>query len=199
MRAWIVIVATAGAAAATGPNATNQDTPTATAVIHFDPPAVLPDRAVDGTCRTPSTAAWFRSDAWACVTGSSTYDPCFRTGSSGNQVWCVADPRQPASGTLLRATVLTVTHAVPPAHAAWFFELTDGSTCRPLATPGRVIEGARELYACKYGSAGESDGVLGELDAGSAVWTVHRVLLNKKSEPQTIKSLAIASVRTVWQ
>jgi hypothetical protein len=114
-------------------------------------------------------------------------------------VWCVRDPREAVSGELVNATSLTVTHAVSPSHRAWFFELTDGTTCRPLAEPGRIVEDERELYTCKYGSAGPADAVLGDLDAGTAVWTIHKVLINKKAEPQTIKSLEIAPVRTVWQ
>jgi len=200
IRTWMVFLASVGAVAASGPGATRQGAaPIATTVIHFTPPVPLPDRAVDGTCRADSTAAWFRADAWACSTGSSTYDPCFRTGPAGGQVWCVSDPRQAASGTLLNATSLTVIHSPPPAHRAWFFELTDGSTCRPLAAPGRIVEDERELYACKYGSAGEADAVLDELDSSESVWTIHKVLINKKAEPQTIKSLTIAPVRTVWR
>ena len=108
-------------------------------------------------------------------------------------------PRQPLSGTFVNLTGLTVTPATPPAPRAWFFELTDGSTCRPVAGSGRIVEGERELYACKYGSAGEADAVLGDLDSSAPVWTIRKVLINKKAEPQTVKSLAIASVRTVWQ
>jgi hypothetical protein len=68
-----------------------------------------------------------------------------------------------------------------------------------LAGPGRIVEGEPELYTCTYGSAGPADAVLGDLDASTPVWTIHKVLINKKAEPQTVKSLAIAPVRTVWQ
>jgi len=173
--------------------------PAATTVIQFTPTPASRAGTVDGTCRTPSVAAWFRSDAWACVAGSSTFDPCFRANAEGPDVWCVIDPRQPAGGTPLRATSLIVTHATPPSHRAWFFELTDGSTCRPLAAPGRVVEGERELYACKFGSAGDADAILGDLDSTAPLWTVQKVMINKKAEPQTIKSVLVASVRTVWR
>ncbi len=194
-----VVLACALTLATSHVRATQSGDQTATAVIRFAPPAALPDRAVEGKCRTPSTAAWFRADAWGCETGSSTYDPCFRTGPAGGQVWCVSDPRQPGSGTLLNAGMLAVTHASSPPHRSWFFELTDGSTCRPLSAAGRVVEGEHELYTCKYGSAGEADAVLGDLDSSTPIWTIHKVLINKKAEPQTVKSLAIAPVRTVWQ
>jgi hypothetical protein len=183
----------------TASRAQQNGVPATTTVIQFTPTAVASARAVDGTCRTSSVAAWFRSDAWACVAGSSTFDPCFRTGADGHRVWCVVDPRQPSGGTPLSVTSLTVTHATPPTHSAWFFELTDGSTCRPLAAPGRVVEGERELYACKFGSAGDADAVLGDLDSSAPLWTVQKVMINKKAEPQTIKSVVVASVRTVWR
>lgn len=41
--------------------------------------------------------------------------------------------------------------------------------------------------------------MLGDLDSSAPVWTIRKVLINKKAEPQTIKSLTIAAVKTVWQ
>ena len=56
-----------------------------------------------------------------------------------------------------------------------------------------------EIYSCKWVFPGEADGVLGELDSSTAVWTIQQVTLNKKVEPQTIKSLLTAPVKTVWR
>ena len=84
-------------------------------------------------------------------------------------------------------------------HHTWSFELTDGSMCQPLSKLGQVLDGAAELYSCRFGSAGEADAVLGDLDDSAPVWTIQKVLINKKVDPQTIKSLMIASVKTVWQ
>jgi len=172
--------------------------PAATTVIHFSPPSTLTDEPLTGFCRMPSTVAWFRADAWTCGVGSTSYDPCFQVAKQMT-AWCVTDPRQPSRGTLIKLTTLLSFQAASPEHRAWFFELTDGSTCRPLPGRGRLIEGDRELYGCQYASGAEADAVLGDLDTSAAVWTIHKVLINKKTEPQTIKSLVIASVRTVWQ
>ena len=81
----------------------------------------------------------------------------------------------------------------------WYFELADGTTCRPIAGPGREIEGLVELYTCKFGPDGGADAVLGDLDASEPVWTIRKVLINKKTEPQTIKSFAMAAVKAVWE
>jgi len=192
-------MAMAAATGATRPHPAAQGLPaTDTTVVHFTPPTQLLDEPVTGFCRMPSKAAWFRTDAWACNAGSTPYDPCFKVGTTMT-AWCVSDPRQPSRGALIKLTTLLLIDAAAPSHRAWFFELTDGSTCRPLPAPGRIIEGERELYACKYGSAGEADAVLGDLDSSQPVWTVHKVLINKKTDPQTVKSLVVASVRTVWQ
>jgi len=124
---------------------------------------------------------------------------------------CDMDPRVRESGLRVtlgpadsrRSTTPTIGPPAPPgdppAHVAWFFELTDGTTCRPLAAPGREVEGTRELYGCRYGSNGGADAVLGDLDATESIWTIRKVLINKKTEPQTVKSLTMAAVQTVWQ
>jgi hypothetical protein len=82
---------------------------------------------------------------------------------------------------------------------AWLFELADGTLCRPLLDDRREIDGLTEIYSCKWMMASEADAVLGELDASAPVWTIQQVLLNKKVEPMTIKSLLTAPVKTVWQ
>jgi hypothetical protein len=140
-------------------------------------------------------AAWV---AAATAIGAATTDQGSQPAATTVIHLSIGHPRQPFSGIRVSVTGQTVARAtVVP--RAWFFELADGSKCRALAAPGRVVEGEWELYTCKYGSAGEADAVLGDLDASAPLWTIRKVLINKKAEPQTIKSLAIASVRTVWQ
>ena len=109
----------------------------------------------------------------------------------------VAGAQKPAA-----ATVVHRIWAGPSATArqrALFFELADGTTCRPIAGPAREIEGLVELYTCKFGADGGADAVLGDLDASQVVWTIRKVLINKKTEPQTIKSFAMTPVKTVWE
>jgi len=133
------------------------------------------------------------------LTAGGTIDPCVPTPRAGH-LWCVADPRQPADGRLVRI-VWELSRADPPALGqAWFVELEDGSTCRPIPGGGRVIDGAQEIYACVFATAGESDAVvLGEVNQGAPIWTLQKASLNKKSIPVTIKSLSIVTVTRLWQ
>lgn len=176
------------------------EAPAATRIVRFTPPTSRPERVTHGDCPAASIAAGFRADALQCTAGNTIYDPCFLTARAGH-VLCDVDPRESSSGMLLATTPAPAARAGTPApdHLAWFFELTDGSTCRPLTGTRREIDGTREIYGCRFGSSGDADAVLGDLDAGTAVWTIQKVLLNKKVEPQTIKSLMVVPVKTVWQ
>lgn len=171
-----------------------------TRVIHFSVPASLPSARVTGACES-SRAAWFRKDAARCTSGASSYDPCFHvsSGDAENFRWlCVTDPRKPETAQLLESTAVPVSTG-DGSHRAWFFVLSDDSTCTPLAETGREIERLPELYSCRWGADGNADAVLGELDASQPVWTIRKVLINKKVDPQTIKSFTIVPVTTVWE
>jgi hypothetical protein len=168
-----------------------------TRVVRFVPPAALPDRVKSGDCQT-SVAAGSRDDAFRCAVGDATYDPCFQTAKAGH-VLCDVDPRDPSKGVLVASSPVASPHARAAGHRAWFFELTDGTTCRPADGPPREADGLAEIYACKFALPGTADAVLGELDASTPVWTIQQVVLNKKVEPPTIKSLLTATVKTVWQ
>lgn len=168
-----------------------------TRVVRFVPPAVLRDRAKVGECGA-SVAAAARTDAFRCVTSDVTYDPCFQTSKNG--ALCDVDPRDPSKGLLVTSPLGFPTNLARSAgHRAWFFELTDGTTCRPSDGTAREVDGLAEIYTCKFALPGQADAVLGELDSSTPVWTIQQVLLNKKVEPPTIKSLLTATVRTVWQ
>ena len=199
-RVLLFVVATMSAiTAGVSPQRAGTAVPAPTQAVRFTPPASLPDFVVAGTC-TASEVAAFRTDAFRCAAKSTTYDPCFATART-NRAWCGTDPRKPESWFLVEA-LLPANHmpiGTPTGHRVWFFELTDGSTCQPLPERGREIEGAVEIYRCQFGSAGLADAVLGDLDSTEPIWTVRKVLINKKTEPQTIKSLTIAAVKTVWQ
>jgi hypothetical protein len=202
-----LVVAATGTAAAWS----QERTPvTKTSVVHYSVDAAESDRAaaVNGTCSGPSRAAGFRSDALACSARNDSYDPCFVT-SREDVVICVTDPRSASGRVALRPTATpaasakptTGQGAAPPAgasHRAWFFELVDGTTCRPLPGPGREVEGQVEIYECKFGSDGPADAVLGDLNSTDAVWTISKVKINKMLI-MTLKWSASVAVKTVWQ
>ena len=170
-----------------------------TRVVRYSPPSTLPDQTKPGECQM-SLAAGYRGDAFRCTADNATYDPCFATAKSGH-VLCDVDPRKASSGTLVRAVMpdAPTTDSNSARNRAWLFELTDGTLCRPLLDNRREIDGMTEIYTCKWVMASEADGVLGELDSSTPVWTIQQVWINKKVEPMTIKSLLTAAVKTVWQ
>ena len=174
--------------------------PQPTQVVRFSPPATLPERAQSGACQSPSQAAPHRDDAFRCTVDKTTFDPCFATPKTG-QALCVVDPRKPSAATLVNFASLGSSRSGAPVAGtiAWFVELTDGSTCQPIVGAGREIEDLIEVYTCRFGPLGDADAVLGDLDASAPVWTIRKVLINKKAEPQTIKAVTIAAVKAVWQ
>ena len=189
----LVVLAVGGSASV------GSDRQAPTNVVHYSPPATLPDHVGSGDCQ-PSLAAGYRADAFRCTAADATYDPCFQTARHG-QLLCDVDPRKASSGALVAAATPTRAAAATTdaGNRAWLFELTDGTICRPLLDNRREVDGLTELYTCKWVMASEADGVLGELNASGPVWTIQQVLLNKKVEPPTIKSLLTAAVKTVWQ
>jgi hypothetical protein len=189
--AAIVLVAVAFAQQSNAP-------PAPTRVVRFAPSAATSGPAQPGTCQRSLVSD--RIDAYRCVAAETTYDPCFALERAG-LVLCNADPRDASTGII-------VTVRTPGASAsgprgvnlrAWFFELEDGSTCRPLiAGAGREVDGMVELYTCRFAPPG-SDAVLGEIDTHAPVWTVQQVSLNKRAAPISIKQLVSAVVKTAWQ
>ena len=172
--------------------------PAPTQVVHFSPPAAAKDSARAGTCHRSLVSD--RTDAYRCVAADTTYDPCFAINRPG-QVLCDADPREAASGTSIIASLPDSTSWRPRDDSlrAWFFELEDGSTCRPLVVGGgREVDGMAELYTCRFAPPGY-DAVLGEIDTRAAVWTIQQVSLNKRAPPLSIKQLTSAVVKTAWQ
>ena len=174
--------------------------PPPTKVVRFVvAPEDLGRAPVNGACSLPSTAAWFRDDAMACRTQTASYDPCFVTPRE-HVVLCVTDPRSEAGRLTLKMTSAPARQqpAARPVHRAWFFELVDGTTCRPLPGPGREVEGQVELYECKWGTEGSADAAFGELDPRTAVWAISKIKINKM-QPLSFKWSASMAVKTVWQ
>jgi hypothetical protein len=172
--------------------------PPPTVVVRYAP-ARIGGSGEPGTCGA-SAAASYRDDAFQCLVRAVVHDPCFAM-SSGNTALCDVDPRDASTGLVVAMTRVAemAGGSRGPGSRAWLFELHDGTLCRPITDQRREISGATEMYGCKFTFTGEADGVLGELDSSTAVWTVQQVLINKKVEPPTIKSSLIAPVKTVWQ
>lgn len=177
----------------------NRDVPPApTRVVRFTAPKAITGSTRPGTCHRSLVTD--RVDACRCVTIETTYDPCFATDRAG-LVLCGADPRDVSSGTIVAVTSPTDSAAGPRGDGlrSWFFELEDGSTCRPLVlVAGREVDGMIELYTCRFAPPG-ADAVLGEIDARAPVWTIQQASLNKRALPLSIKQLTSAAVKAAWQ
>lgn len=172
--------------------------PAPTRVVRFTPPATTTGSARPGSCQHSLVSD--RTDAYRCVAVETTYDPCFATDRAG-AILCNADPRDASSGVLVTAPLAASSGLGPHGVnlSAWFFELEDGSTCRPLITGGgREVDGMVELYTCRFAPPG-SDAVLGEIDTQTPIWTIQQASLNKRMPPLSIKQLVSAVVKTAWQ
>ena len=172
--------------------------PAPTRIVHFTPPPVTGGSTRPGTCQRSLVSD--RSDTFRCVAGDMTSDPCFATNRAGVLV-CDADPRDPSIGTLVTTVLPDASHLGPRGDKlrAWFFELEDGSTCRPLIFgAGRQVDGMVEHYTCRFAPPG-SDAVLDEIDTHAPVWTIQQASLNKRALPLSIKQLVSAVVKTAWQ
>jgi len=182
--------------------------PAPTRIVRFMPPAAIATGSTrPGMCQHSLVSD--RTDAFRCVAAETTYDPCFAVasdplllgGKRSGRVLCNADPRDASSGI-----VVTRPPEASPAlgpHGdnlrAWFFELEDGSTCRPLISgDSREVDGLLELYTCRFAPPG-SDAVLGEINTQTPIWTVQQASLNKRMPPLSIKQLTSAVVKTAWQ
>jgi hypothetical protein len=172
--------------------------PAPTRIVHFTPPHVASGSSWPGTCRRSVVSD--RVDAYRCVTADTTDDPCFATDRTG-LVLCGADPRDSSSGTIVSMSAPAESRVGPRGESlrAWFFELEDGSTCRPLIFgDGREVDRMVELYTCRFAPPG-GDAVLGDIDTRAPVWTIQQASLNKRMPPLSIKQLVSAVVKTAWQ
>ncbi len=196
MTRMLTIAAAIGLAAVTPQQ---PDTPPApTRVVHFTPAKNFTGPTSTGVCQR--SLLLDRDDAFRCTAAQTTYDPCFGTDRRGG-ARCGVDPRDAGSGILVEFTP-AVSPAAPTRGAAvraWFFELEDGSTCRPLVFgDGREVDGMFEIYTCHFAPPG-ADAVLGEIDSSARVLTIQQAQLNKRMPPLSIKQLASAAVKTAWQ
>lgn len=172
--------------------------PAPTRIVHFTPAKDVSGSTASGACHR--SLLLDRADAFRCLVSEQTYDPCFATPVTG-RARCNIDPRDGRSGLLVDFTPSPSAIVEPRGISvrAWFFELEDGSTCRPLVFgDGREVDGMFEIYTCRFAPPG-ADAVLGELDSSTSVWTIQQAQLNKRMPPLSIKQLTSAAVKTVWQ
>lgn len=154
----------------------------ATNVIKFLPPEILPEEQKEGSCFASSAAAPFRNDAWRCIAENTIYDPCFKTSKKG-MLFCQMNPL--AIGSFL----ISISEQLPEPSSmeslknnwAWFLKLKNGTYCLPLAETAPVAEGEDVVFEC-------SDKVLLSDLAEGAVWTA-----------KIINSLEKVEIETVWQ
>jgi hypothetical protein len=164
---------------AAGANGTNSQTPSATQVAQFTPPAITSSTPIEsGSCFASSIAAPYRGDAWRCSVGNAISDPCFSILGT-HEVFCGAQSLVMGTGS---GFVVKLTKALPktaPAASstassttgdAWLVQLADGTVCSPF-TGTRPFSATGEVatYACNGTSTGETM-IFGDINAASATW-----------------------------
>jgi hypothetical protein len=129
---------------------------------------------VSGTCATRSLVT-SRTDAWRCIAGNDTYDPCF-AGSPQKSV--AACPQTPFSNTVvlfrdsksLDAKQKSTTFSIRTLGEPWALRLDGGDTCVFTTGATEVIAGKRMNYACA-----KSGWVVGLVDRSTQPWTAESV------------------------
>lgn len=117
------------------------------------------ERTVAGSCQGGSNIDFNRGDAWLCMVGSTTYDPCFENRDQ-TKVACpdfAASP-SPSAEALFNVVVIEVTDSLPvesgnlafPQPSPFFFQLSDGQFCAP-ETDGAIFAGTPVLGFCPNG------------------------------------------------
>jgi len=121
----------------------------------------LPSTSASGYCSTGSLVA-DRSDAWRCLVGNQTYDPCFSTKANTSVVAC---PNE----ALISDVEIHLTRPLPTPHASqraasaserpWLIVL--GRTC--FKTPS-----AAKCFRCKFkpGAKRSANGMRPNYDCG---------------------------------
>lgn len=134
-----------------------------------DQSSVVIKETLQGNCWQQSKRIK-REDAWRCVAGTKTYDPCFiKQYSTHKEAICTQSPwssesvqiNLPESVDSSHHTPLDVSQAYP-----WAIELTSGEKCQ-VVDAGKVHEGLPIRYQC------DNQNVLfGHLQRCKATWTI---------------------------
>lgn len=125
-----------------------------------------------GVCLGGSQAA-DRRDAWRCVSGGRTHDPCFSSSASSRSVVC---PGAPWSASALR---LLLAHPLPERRAngpqpslreqPWAIELSDGRRALSATGATALVGGVRLDYVL---AGGQREGLWGAPHRGSQPWRI---------------------------
>jgi hypothetical protein len=136
----------------------------------------------DAEC-TRASAVNSRDDAWRCVSGNVTLDPCFQS-PTDDEVLCAAAPwaRQ---GYLLSALLEPDDHGTSPAKAPWALVVRRRRCTQVARRPGKP---RRPTYRC--GRRGPF--LFGRPSTRRKTWTI-RLARNKKG-----RGARRVRVRTAW-
>jgi len=175
---------------------------TATKVIHYTPPATMPDAGRSGFCWVGSIADPYRTDSWRCMEGNAIHDPCFRL-SDRKAVVCGANPATGTHGFKLNLTKPlpeSDAHPAPTDHPwPWLVELTDGTTCMRFTGTAPFVDGQAGYYGCPSQDKGRQTLLLGNLDNTHPLWTAQKAILVKSRTAWHIQSSQSVPVRAVWE
>lgn len=126
-----------------------------------------------------------RSDAWRCVSGTVTYDPCFAS-PTDDEVFCVTSPFA-RSGYLLGATLDSFDHGNSPAKGPWALQVGKRK-CTYLAPRKRK---RAPTYRC--GKSRKGPFLYGRPNTRGKTWTIRQAPNTKGRRLKRVK------VRAAWQ
>ena len=173
-----------------------------TQVIIFLPPEILPAEIKAGDCQINSIAQPYRADAFKCIVGKTTYDPCFST-ALADIVYCKMNPLRAGNDFLIKLSKPLPAPLVPQninSSWAWFLLLNDGEEtfCGPYTGTRPIAGGEVAYYGCKINENKELVALLGDIKKGQA-WTAQKAILVKRGAVWTVKSSQEVNIKIVWQ
>ncbi|MGH2618224.1 MAG: hypothetical protein ACRDJC_23595 [Thermomicrobiales bacterium] len=161
-------------------------------ILPFTPDGLHPDLTATATaeagCIASSTVALGRPDAWSCLTlNPQIHDPCFENPflppAEQSELACFASPftadvvlvtltgplvREKGPADPVMPDPIPEAGVIGPWDLPWALELANGDRCTLLHGTLTVMAGHVIHYGCV-----DQGMVLGEVDNGQPVWTVH--------------------------
>jgi hypothetical protein len=174
-----------------------------TSIVHFVPSEPTGD-AREGSCWTPSIAAFTRHDAYRCSIGNEIHDPCFRLPPIGDRLVCDANPALKTNGFLLKLIKPLPT----PSQAArrrepWILKLADGSICESMTGTLPAVNGQPARWSCAVHVRDQvrPTGVITTLTRGK-IWIADRYpesAAGNPGEPSSKVEAEKVPIKTVWE